>query len=408
MKLTDVKIRNSRPADKPFKLYDGKGLYLLVNPGGSRLWRFRYRWQRRDKLLSLGRYPGVGLARARVKAGEYRDLVDGGTDPSVWRRTVELAAGETFKAVAAEWLKSRKGVWSESHAERQESRLERHVYPWIGHRALAGIEAPDLLPVLRRIERSGRVETAHRVRAILSQVFRYGVVTGRAKRDPAADLQGAIRPAPPAHMAAITDPRRVGELLRSIWSYQGTLQVRCALQMIMYTFVRPVELRKAEWSEFDIAAAEWRIPAQRMKRRVEHLVPLSRQVISILEELRPLTGRWRYVFPSLRSAQRPISPNTLVNALRAMGYAKGEVTAHGARSTASTLLNESGFSADAVERQLGHLPADPVRAAYHRGEHLPERRRMMQAWADYLDGLRAGADVVPIRRGMPNRDLTAG
>lgn len=400
MALTIAKIQAAKPADKPYKLFDGRGLYLLVTPTGGRWWRFKYRWQGKERLLSLGTYPEISLGEARDKCEDHRKLVRHHTDPSEARRGEEkpAAARETFQAIGEEWLTTNWDGWVPSHAERQKQRLAVHVFPWLGERPVKEVTAPELLAVLRRVESRGTIETAHRLLSICSQVFRYAIATGRAERDPAADLRGALKPSPKNHLAAITKPRRVGELLRAIWEYPGSLVVRCALQIAGYVFVRPGELRQAEWSEFDLEAAEWRIPGPRMKRRIEHIVPLSHQVLSILAELHPLTGRGRYVFPSLRSQLRPMSDNTLVAALRTLGYAKGEMTAHGFRSIASTFLNEMGWNPDAIERQLAHQPADKVRAAYHRSEHLEERRRMMQSWADYLDGLRHGAEVVPLRR----------
>jgi integrase len=400
MKLTDVTIRNAKPRETPFKIYDGRGLFLLIKPNGSKLWRLRYRYHRREKLLALGSYPDTTLARARDDADDARRQVREGIDPTAARRAEREAREEDFRSVASEWLSGRD--WCASHRVRQTSRLELLVFPWLGNRALRDILPPDVLRVLRRIESRGHIETAHRVGSIIGQIYRFAVASGRADRDPTADLRGAIRPTPTRRLAAITDPKAVGELLRRVWEYPGTFQVRCALQLLAYTFTRPGELRRAEWTEIALDLAEWRIPASRMKRRVEHLVPLCRQTIAILKDLRRLTGRGRYLFPGLRGPSRPISENTLTAALRTMGFEKSAMSAHGFRSIASTHLNEMGYPADAIERQLAHSPADPVRAAYHRSEHLETRRAMLAGWADYLDGLRASASssevVTPIAR----------
>ena len=320
-----------------------------------------------------------------------------GLDPSRVRKEKRTSQQtEPFESLAREWHSRQTAVWTDVYAGTVMRQLERDVFPWLGSRPVKEITAPELLAVLRRVESRGAVETAHRIRGICSQVFRYAVATGRAERDPGGDLRGALQPSPERHLAAITDPRQVGGLLRAMWSYEGTFPVCCALKLAAYTFARPGELRAMQWNELDLQNAEWRLPAERMKARRGHLVPLARQSVRILEELRPLTGRGRYVFPSMRSSHRPMSENTLAAALRRLGYSKQEMTAHGFRSIASTLLNEQGWNRDAIERQLAHAPKDTVRAAYHRAEHLEERRKMMQAYADYLDGLRKGGEVIPL------------
>ena len=397
MKLTAVAIRNTKPGKRAKKLFDGRGLFLLVLPNGARYWRFRYRFGGKEKLLSLGVYPEVGLAEARQSCQEERRLLREGLDPSRVRkekRTSQLT--EPFQSLAREWHSKHSAVWTDVYAGTVMRQFERDVFPWLGSRPVKEITAPELLAVLRRVESRGAVETAHRIRGICSQVFRYAVATGRAERDPGGDLRGALQPSPKRHLAAITDPKQVGGLLRAMWSYRGTFPVCCGLKVAAYTFARPGELRAMQWSELDLENAEWRLPAERMKARRGHLVPLARQSVGILEELRPLTGGGRFVFPSMRSAQRPMSENTLAAALRRMGYSKEEMTAHGFRSIASTLLNEQGWNRDAIEQQLAHAPKDTVRAAYHRAEHLEERREMMQAYADYLDGLRKGGEVIPL------------
>jgi integrase len=277
-------------------------------------------------------------------------------------------------------------------------RLEMDVFPWVGSRPVSQITAPELLSCLRRIESRGALDTAHRAHQNCSQVFRYAIATGRAERDPAADLRGALPPPAGGHFASTTEPSKIGALLRAIDGYEGTFVARCALRLAPLVFVRPGELRMAEWAEFHLDDAEWRIPAERMKARVQHIVPLSTQAVSILRDLHPFSGSGRFLFPSVRTPARPMSNNTLNAGLRRLGYTTDDQTAHGFRSMASTLLNEQGWNRDAIERQLAHGERDEVRAAYNYAQHLPERRKMMQAWADYLDGLRAGAAVVPFKR----------
>ncbi len=396
--LTDTAIRRAKPRERPYKLADGGGLYLLVNPNGARWWRLKYRVEGREKLISLGVYPDVPLKDARERRDDARKLLASGVDPGAKRKAEKSAHADTFEAVAREWFDKFSAGWAPTHADKVFRRLELYVFPWLGSHPIRSIVAPDVLACLRRVEARGTLETAHRTHQHCGQVFRYAVATGRADRDPCADLRGALPPATKQHLASITDVLRVGELLRAIDGYAGTEIARCALRLAPLVFVRPGELRGAEWSEFDLESAEWRIPAERMKARVQHIVPLSRQALAVLEELRPLTGSGRYLFPSARTFQRPMSNNTLNAALRRMGYTTDDMTAHGFRSMASTLLNEQGWSRDAIERQLAHGERDEVRAAYNYAEYLPERRKMMQAWADYLDGLRTGANVIPLKR----------
>ncbi len=378
---------------------DGKGLFVLVNPDGSRWWRFKYRFAGREKLLSFGLYPEVPLKLARERRDEARAKVADHIDPSVERQAEKAARQDTFRAIADEWLKQQRAL-GESTIEQLRRRLNTYVMPHLGNQSVGEIGAPELLRVLRKIETKGNHETAHRVRALCGRIFRYAIATGRAERDVAADLQGALISVRSTNFAAITDPRRIGELLRAIDGYQGQPSVMFALRLAPLVFVRPGELRGAEWAEFDLAGAEWRIPAGRMKMGAEHVVPLSIQSLSIIEELRIYTGTGRLLFPSLRSSTRSISDNTLNAALRRLGYAGDEQTAHGFRSTASTRLNELGFPPDVIELQLAHAERNKVRAAYNRAERMAERRHMMQAWADYLDGLKAGggAKVRAIRR----------
>jgi integrase len=389
--LTDTAIRTAKPSTKPYKRFDAGGLYLIVNPTGRKWWRFKYRFAGKDQLLSLGTYPEVSLKEARDARDAGRKLVAAGIDPSAERKAakatlVQRVAGG-FEAVAREWFEKFSENWDRSHADTVIRRLERDAFPWLGMRPVDQITAPELLTVLRRVEGRGALETAHRIHQVCGQVFRYAIATGKAQRDPSADLRGALPPVREKHRAALTDPKQIGALMQSISGYQGSFVVRCAMRLAPLVFVRPGELRKAEWSEFDLDGATWRIPAARMKMRTEHIVPLSRRAVEILSELKPLTGAGRHVFPSARTAGRPMSENAILAALRRMGYAPEEMTGHGFRTIASTLLNELGWSRDAIERQLAHAERDGVRDAYNRAEYLTERRRMMQAWADYLEGL---------------------
>ena len=397
--LTDTAIRNTRPKDKPFKLSDENGLYLLVNPNGSRWWRFRYRVSGKEKLLSFGVYPEVTLKEAREKRDNSRKMLRDGIDPSMAKKAQkESASGaDTFETIAREWFEKFSSTWTPSHGERIIRRLERDIFPWIGKRSIREVNAPDLLSVLRRIEERGALETAHRASQNCGQVFRYAIATGRAERDPSGDLRGAIPPTKKTHHASITDPKEIGALLRAIDGYEGGLIVRAALKLAPLVFVRPGELRKAEWKEIDWDKSEWIIPAERMKMREKHIVPLSRQSLEILREIQPFTGEGKYIFPSPRTWERPMSDNAILSALRRMGYTGDQMTGHGFRSMASTLLNEQGWNRDAIERQLAHAERDEIRAAYNYAQYLVERRKMMQSWADYLDGLKE-AVILPFQR----------
>jgi integrase len=398
--LTEVAIRKLKPSDKPRKVFDGGGLYLLVGLTGSLGWRLKYRVSGKEKLISFGTYPTVSLKEARQKRDEARVQLAKGIDPSLHRRAKGGAKDDTFEAIAREWYGKFSQTWVEAHGDRILRRFERDIFPWLGGKPIAGITAPQLLACLRRIESRGAVETAHRALQNCGQVFRYAVATGRAERDPSRDLRGSLPPVKERHHASITDPKRIGALLRAIDGYEGSLITKSALQLAPLVFVRPVELRTAEWSEIDVGAAEWRIPAAKMKMREKHVIPLSKQAITILETLKPFTStRSMFVFPSTRTGERPMSENTVLAGLRRLGYGTDDMTGHGFRSMASTLLNEQGWHRDAIERQLAHAERDNIRAAYNYAEHLPERRRMMQSWADYLDSLRAGeTNIVPIKR----------
>lgn len=408
MPLTDIKIKGLKAGIKPdgsttsktYKVADEKGLYLEVTPTGAKRWRLKYRFEGKEKLLSVGVYPDVSLKQARERREALRKQIADGINPAEARKAEKLSSSDldSFETIAREWHSKFKSNWSENHGERTLTRIEQNIFPWLGRKSINKITAPELLSALRRIESRGALETAHRTLQICGQVFRYAVATGRAERDPSADLKGALPPAKAKHHASLTEPKKIGELLRAISSYSGTFPTACALKLAPLLFVRPGELRHAEWSEFDFNNAEWRIPANKMKMKAVHIVPLSKQAINVIEELKPVTGTGKYLFPSNRTVTRPMSDNTINGALRRLGYTREEMTGHGFRSMASTLLNEQGWNRDAIERQLAHSERDGVRAAYNYAEYLPERKRMMQAWADYLDGLAAGADVISINK----------
>lgn len=392
MPLTDTALRNLKTPSNPVKMFDGGGLYLHVTPTGGKWWRLKYRVGGKEKLLALGVYPDVSLKDARKRRDEAREQIAAGIDPGAHKKAVKAAVRaectNSFEVVAREWFDKYKETWVQSHGGKILARFEKDVFPIIGGKAVQEVSAPELLDAIRRIEARGAFETAHRTLQNCGQVFRYAIATGRAERDPAADLRGALAPVKSTSFATVTDPSAIGAMLRDIEAYPGNVIVRAALRMAPYVFVRPGELRRAEWGEFNLDGAEWRIPAARMKMREVHIVPLARQVVDILNELYLFTGQGRFLFPSMRATSAPISDVTLLAALRRMGYDKETMTVHGFRSMASTLLNEQGYNADWIERQLAHGERNSVRAAYNYAQHLPERRRMMQEWADYLDGLR--------------------
>lgn len=390
MALTDVKVRTTKSREKAFKLSDEKGLFLYVTPNGSKYWRLKYRYQGKEKLLALGVYPDVSLAFAREQRDDARKLLASDIDPGEHRKVMKTAtadrAANSFELVAREWFVKHSSNWVVSHADKIIRRLERDVFPWLGAKPIAEITPPDLLSVLRRIESRGAIETAHRAMGNCGQVFRYAVATGRAERDPSQDLKGALPPVKGTHFAAQTNPQKFAQLLRAVNSYEGTLTVCCALRLAPLVFVRPGELRHAEWAAIDFENAEWRYIVT--KTNTPHVVPLSRQALDILKELHPLTGSGRYVFPSARSAQRPMSDNAILAALRRLGISKEEATGHGFRATARTLLDEVlGVRPDFIEHQLAHAVRDPNGRAYNRTAYLPERKTMMQDWADYLDSI---------------------
>lgn len=405
--LTETAVKAAKPAEKPRKLFDERGLYLFVPPTGARLWRFKYRFGARtkgkpgmaEKVLALGVYPDVSLKRAREKRDEARKLIAEGIDPAAKKKAERQATAETFAAIATEWLQLQRKKRKSRTLEKYEWLLEHCKR--LGSQPVRAIAAPGILAVCRRLEEQGKHETAHRVRAFIGRIMRFAIVTGRAERDPSADLRGALAPVVVTNHAAITEPKRIGELLRAIDGYQGQPSTAYALKLAPLTFVRPGELRGARWSEFELDGndPQWRIPAERMKMAEQHIVPLSDQAVALLRELQAITGDGEYLFPSLRSSKRPISDNTVNAALRRLGYGSDEMTGHGFRAMASTCLNEQGWQPDVIELQLAHAERDKVRAAYNRAERLAERRKLMQAWADYLDGLRTGAKVVGIGSG---------
>jgi len=406
MALTDIQVKTAKPKEKDYKLTDSEGMFLLVAATGGKRWRLKYRFGGKEKQLALGTYPDISLQEARNKRHEARNLLAHGYDPGAERKALKEAQAEqsaivenSFEIIAREWHGKFSGQWTTGHAETIMSRLERDVFPWIGVKPVSEVKPVDILAVLRRVEGRGALETAHRIRTICGQVLRYAVATGRAERDAAADLRGALPPVREKHHAALTDPKEVAELLRAIDGFKGTFHVKCALMLSPMLFVRPGELRQMEWGELDFDAAQWNIPAEKMKMRQAHIVPLSKQAVTILRELQPLTGVGRYVFPCHRSPLRPMTNNAINAALRRMGYTSDDQTGHGFRAMARTILDEVlQVRPDFIEHQLAHAVKDPNGRAYNRTAHLAERKKMMQLWADYLDGLKAGAKIIPFNK----------
>ena len=407
MSLSDVKVRNAKAAAKQVKLTDGDGMYLLITPNGGKCWRLKYRFNGKEKTLALGTYPEISLSDARQRREDARKLLANGIDPGKVKKAQKAAQGEqaanTFEVIARQWhaeYTKEKNITQE-HTINIMNRLEKDVFPWIGKKPIAEITAPEIQSILDRVKGRGVIETARRAKTIIGQVYPYAIRKGWAMYDISAGFKGYLPSIKETrkHMAAITDPKELAPFLRALDGYQGAFVTKCALRIAPLVFVRPGELRKAEWSEFDLDRKEWIIPAAKMKMRVAHIVPLSDQVISILEELKPLTGNGKYLFPSLRSAERPMSDNTVNAAFKRMGFDGDTVVGHGLRATARTLIHEIlGFTPDAIEAQLAHVVPDRHGRAYNRTVHLAERRKMMQQWADYLDGLKAGAKVIPLRR----------
>lgn len=389
MKLTDLTIRNTKPGLKPKKLFDGRGMFLLINPSGTRLWRFKYRFSGKEQSISLGPYPEVSLLAARERREEARRLLAEDVNPSRARKEGEeiLARrrANTFERIAREWYAQKQPSWVEDHANRLLRRLEQNVFPWLGNQPIDGIRPTELLAVLRRMQDRDVIESAHRAMSTCSQVFRYAVATGRAERDITTDLRGALPPKPTRHRAAVVDPDRFGGLIRLLYNYPGGLIVRTALKMQCLTFVRPGELRTARWQDIDLAKANWSFIVSKTKTPL--IVPLARQAVDLLQELHPLTSSSEFVFPGRRSTRRPMSSSAVLAAMRAVGISKDVMCGHGFRASARTLLcEELGFRAELVEQQLSHVVRDPLGRAYNRTHFLNERREMMQAWADYING----------------------
>jgi integrase len=408
MSLTDRAIINLKPTGKSSKHFDGGGLHIFLSPTGGKLWRLVYRFDGREKLLSFGQYPAVSLKMAREERDKAKELLVRGVDPAEHKKALKAASAthrhNSFEVIAREWhgkQKTRTNLnktshWTERHANDVITRLQNNVFPIVGNMPIASLKPANMLAILQRIESREAYELAHRVAQICGQVFRYAVATGRAERNIMLDLQGALTPRKVQHHASITEPREIGALLRAIDEYKGDFVTAHALKLAPLVFLRPSELRCGEWSEVDFEQAEWRIAANRMKMKDPHIVPLSRQAIAILQSLHSGTGSGKYLFPSVRTDSRPISDNTVNAALRRLGYTKEDMTGHGFRSMASTRLNEMNiWNADAIERQLAHSPRNKVRASYNYAQFLPERRVMLQVWADYLDGLRQKKIMTP-------------
>ena len=400
-KLTDVAVRKAKPETMPYRMADGGGMYLLVQLNGAKYWRFDYRFIGKRKTLALGVYPDVSLLEARERRVAARKLLANGADPGDIKKAQKAAktalTENSFEIVAREWFMKHAPTWADTHSSKIIRRLENDVFPWLGARPIGEITAPELLAMLRRVESRGALDTAHRVHQNCGQVFRYAVATGRAQRDPSGDLRGALPPAKREHYASITEPKEVAELLRAIEGFRGTFVVQCALKLAPLFFVRPGELRKGKWADFDLEKAEWRYLVT--KTKTEHLVPLASQAVEILRELHALTGHGKHVFPG-RDPQKPMSGAAVNAALRRMGYdTKTEITGHGFRAMARTILHqEIGIAPEVIEHQLAHRVPDALGTAYNRTKFIKERRAMMQQWADYLDGLAKGADVIPLHK----------
>lgn len=391
MALTDVAIKNAKPKDRPYKLYDSQGLYLIITPSGRKWWRFNYLLNRKQKTISLGVYPDVTLKDARKKRDEAKKLLSQHIDPSKERR-VSMSSDVLFGELAKEWYEKRKEVWVKRHAESVEQRIRLYITPMFGDRAAKDITAPEVYETLRKIEESGKVETAHRVKQIMSMIFRYGIIKGIVDRDPAMELgKGVLIPSKPKHYPTLLDPKQIGALMRAIDGYEY-LVVRYAMKFLTLTFVRPGELRHAEWGEINFDDSLWQISAKKMKMKRSHIVPLSRQAIEVLRLIHVFTGDGVYVFPGTRGKSRPISNVTINAALQRMGYdTKEDITAHGFRAMARTILHERlKFPAEVIEHQLAHAVPDALGEAYNRTKFIEERKQMMQAWADYLDSLKKG------------------
>ncbi len=390
--LSNTGVKGAKPKEKNYKVADEKGMYLFVKKNGSKYFRLDYRFNGKRKTLALGIYPETTLKQAREKRDEAKSQIANGIDPMAEKKADSLE----FKEIALRWFESKQHAIEEQTHKKKLRRFEIHVFPVIGHLTITKVKSPDVFNVVKPLIARRQLDTAHRVRAELSEIFAYAIVHGIIEYDPAQPVAKQIPAHKAEHRAALTEPKEVAQLLRDIYNYQGTFVVECALKLSPLLFQRPGEIRQMEWKDLDIEAKEWRYLVT--KTKVQHIVPLSTQAIAIIEEIRLLTGAGRYVFPSSRNDGRPMSDNTIRTALNTLGYDGKTMTAHGFRTTASTLLNEQGWSPDAIERQLSHMPSDQVRAAYNRAQYLEERRRLMQCWADYLDGLKNGANVIPFRK----------
>jgi len=399
--LTDTAIKKLKPRDKAYRVYDGGGMYLELSPAGGKWWRFKYRFEGKEKRLSLGVYPDVSLKAAREKLADARKLLAAGVDPGENRKASKAAsadrAANSFEVIAREWYDKHAGTWAPNHSKRVMQLFERDLFPPLGDKPIASIAATEVLAVLRKIEARGAGDTAHRARSYCGQIFRYAIATGRAERDPSSELRGALAPVVGSHFAAVTEPARVAEILRILDGYDGSPVVTMALRLAPLVFVRPGELRTAQWTDIDLDAAEWRFVTS--KTKTPHIVPLSSQAVAILKELQPRTGEGRYVFPSARTSARPMSDNAVLAAFRRSSIETDEMSGHGFRAMARTILDEVlGFRADIIEHQLAHAVRDPNGRAYNRTAHLPDRKRMMQEWADYLDKLKADVKVLPFKQ----------
>lgn len=401
MALTDMKVKAAKGQEKPYKLSDERGLHLLVNPNGAKLWRLSYRFTGKQKTLAVGAYPDVSLSSAREKRDEARKLLANGVDPNEVKKAQKASrldrAANSFEVVARRWHGKGEAKWSESYSKKVMQMLERDLFPWLGNKPVADLEAPEFLAVARRLEARNLVDAAHRAIQLCGQVMRFSVAEGLATRDPVGDLRGALESAKKVHMASVTDPDRVGEILRMFESFKGSYQVMQALKLAPLVFTRPGELRKAKWEDIDLDTALWSIPAEAMKMREPHLVPLSVQAVAILRDMKPFSGHLEYVFPGGRDPKRPMSDAAINAAMRRIGIdTQSELTGHGFRAMARTILHEQlNYPPEVIEVQLAHKVPGPLGAAYARAKFIDQRKVMMQAWSDYLDKLKAGAEIIP-------------
>lgn len=400
--LTDMQVQKAKPSDKEYKLSDGGGLHLLVTPTGGKLWRLQYRFANKQKGVAFGSYPEISLSKARQCRDDARKFLANGVDPSSVKKEVaekkQLESLNTFEAVTRKWYETHRSRWSEGHAKHILSRFENDIFPVVGNKPIAEVRRKDLATILEAVSKRA-LETAHRMKIAINQMLNYAVANELIRINPLGDTKGLLPKIQHKHMAAPTDPKEVAPLLRAIDGFTGSFVVKCAMQLAPMLFCRPGELRHAEWSEFDFETTEWNIPAEKMKMRQAHLVPLSKQAVVIFKELQLLTGHSKYVFPCQRTPQRCMSDGAINAGLRRLGFEKSEITAHGFRAMARTILDEVlGCRPDIIEHQLAHAVRDPLGRAYNRTSHLVERKRMMQLWADYLDGLKVGTKVIPFKR----------